>query len=271
MKVTSEKAGPYSKAHKKPTVTKMKTQSPKPEMTREDLEHYRLYGKWGYLRTCDCKVCGGTGAHENGNICDTCVCGSCAGEKHYCNGCDAADSDTEGAQFSDADKESANGSADLAEAKATDSTADTAEAQVAEGAADLNADVNATDVKKGGTEDTDADGSDEDVEESDIESKGSEEESNYSESESDDSDVSDDESDDHGFDVREFSFGGLFNYEYIDEDFGTDDDNTIIYHNVELLINIGFKKKGDVLGTVMLSAARGFITCDGEECTLVIA
>lgn len=219
-KMTGHGSPSANKPHKKVTITKKK--HVKPTMTREDIEHYRLYGKWGYLRTKDCKTCNGKGGFDNGNICDSCICGSCAGEKHDCNGCDDAPSDTQGAKFSSCEED-------------------------AEG----------------------AEASDED----DSDCEDSEEESDYSgSSDSDESDLDDSvtKSDCPEFDVREFTFGSLFNYEYIDEDCGTDDDNTITYHNVELLTNIGFKKKGDVLKTLALSAARGFIICDGEECALAI-
>ncbi|KAG5186336.1 hypothetical protein JKP88DRAFT_272623 [Tribonema minus] len=194
--------------HKKATITKRSTKkksakSERAKMTSEDLDHYRMYGKWGYKRTRDCEECMGKGEHKNGELCGNCVCGSCTGEKHHCNGCDARFSSDDGAEFSDGDYDG-------------------------------------------------------------------EESSESEESENDSSEADTEKNDDHEFDVREFSFGNLFNYEYIDEDFGTDDANTIIYWNVELLTNIGDRVKGDILKQLSVSAARGFVTVDGKEHALTV-
>jgi hypothetical protein len=122
-------------------------------MTEEEKQHYLLYGKYGYVRTKDCKSCNGSGNGRGGEDCSDCICGSCTGEKHYCNACDA----------------------------------------------------------------------------------------------------------EHDFTERDYKFGELFEFDYIDEDFGTDKDNSIIYKDVKLLQDIGQWCVGDILDEITFSAARGVL------------
>jgi hypothetical protein len=72
------------------------------KMTADERREFAMYGKYGVVRTKDCGDCNGTGDSKCGELCDTCMCGSCAGERHDCGGCDYYSCDN----LSDSDDES---------------------------------------------------------------------------------------------------------------------------------------------------------------------
>jgi DnaJ-class molecular chaperone len=42
-----------------------------------------------YPKTYDCDVCDGSGITTHDELCDSCSCGACGGEKYFCGGCDS--------------------------------------------------------------------------------------------------------------------------------------------------------------------------------------
>jgi hypothetical protein len=59
-------------------------------------------------------------------------------------------------------------------------------------------------------------------------------------------------------------FGGIFEYEYIGDDFGNDLDNTIIYTECKMLRDYMAFKAGDVIPLIWFKAAKGTISFDGK-------
>ena len=56
-----------------------------------------------------------------------------------------------------------------------------------------------------------------------------------------------------------FSFGDIFTYEYIEEDFGVDANNTIYYRNIVLQKDIFGLSKNDKIDTIAFEAANGLL------------
>lgn len=69
-----------------------------------------------------------------------------------------------------------------------------------------------------------------------------------------------------------FNFSDIFTYEYIEEDFGTDNNNTIWYFNITILKDIkAFNlKKNDKLSSIGFEAATGNLISEGSKTPITV-